>query len=180
MKKIRWRGLEGGSSEYLAFQALADGFAAEGVHVDDEFGITFRVEIDARWRFRSLTLVMVGEGRWLTLERDGDGNWFRGGQGEPLHFLEAAQEIDLSVTPFTNTLPIRRLGLAVGESAEIMTAYVDFPSLEVTADPQRYTRLSEFVYRFESIDSDFQADITVDEDGFVVDYPGLFMREKIS
>ena len=31
-------------------------------------------------------------------------------------------------------------------------------------------------YKFESLDSGFIADITVDQDGLVEDYPGLFKR----
>ena len=53
---------------------------------------------------------------------------------------------------------------------------MDVPSLEVIPDPQRYTRIDNRVYRFESLDSDFTRDIQVDADGFVVEYPGLFSR----
>ena len=41
---------------------------------------------------------------------------------------------------------------------------------------QRYTNLGGGRYRFESLDDDFTADLTVDEAGLVVDYPGLFRR----
>jgi hypothetical protein len=57
-----------------------------------------------------------------------------------------------------------------------MMAYVDFEELNVLPDAQRYTRLAEDLYRYESLDSDFTRDITVDASGFVVEYPGLFER----
>jgi hypothetical protein len=63
-----------------------------------------------------------------------------------------------------------------GDEADLQVAWVDFPSLEVTPDPQRYTRLDATSYRFDSLDSDFTADLTVDDDGFVVEYPELFER----
>jgi hypothetical protein len=85
-----------------------------------------------------------------------------------------AVDIDLAFSPFTNTLPIRRLNLPVGSSAEIVTAYVEALSLRVTPDPQRYTRLATDEYLYESLDTDFSRRITVDADGFVLDYPGLF------
>jgi hypothetical protein len=51
------------------------------------------------------------------------------------------------------------------------------PSLNVTADPQRYTCLEPMRrYRFESLDSDFVREIEVDKNGLVVLYPGLFRR----
>ncbi|MEA3167022.1 MAG: uncharacterized protein QOJ26_1906, partial [Thermoplasmata archaeon] len=54
--------------------------------------------------------------------------------------------------------------------------YVDLPSLAVKPDLQRYTRLSERRYLFESPASGFARDIDVDDDGLVVTYPGLFRR----
>jgi hypothetical protein len=57
-----------------------------------------------------------------------------------------------------------------------VTAYVSVPDLTVTTDPQRYTRLSDREYLYESRDSDFRRTVTVDQDGLVLDYPGLFER----
>ena len=74
-------------------------------------------------------LVSVGRGKWSD------------GLGNPLAALEGAIDIDLSVSPFTNTLPVRRLQLAKGSSAEIRAVYVHFPDLAVLADPQKYTCL---------------------------------------
>jgi hypothetical protein len=45
------------------------------------------------------------------------------------------------------------------------------------ARDQRYTALDGAKhYRFESLDDGFTAELPVDEDGFVLDYPGLFRR----
>jgi hypothetical protein len=63
--------------------------------------------------------------------------------------------VDLSITPLTNTLPIRRLKLGVGESAEIATAYVAIPDMEASLDRQRYTRVAFDRYRYVPLDSDF-------------------------
>ena len=49
--------------------------------------------------------------------------------------------MDISETPFTNTLPIRRLGLAPGESADVSVAYFDGSELQPWPEPQRYTCL---------------------------------------
>ena len=96
--------------------------------------------------------------------------------GETRSDLRDAREVDISASPLSNTLPIRRLRLDVGESADIVTAYIRIPELEVTPDPQRYTRISENEYLYESRDSDFRRSLTVDGDGLVVEYPGLFTR----
>lgn len=104
----------------------------------------------------------------LVLEHDGRGHW----RDRPE--LDGCLEVDISTTPLTNTLPIRRLRLAPGESREIRAVYIDMPSLELSVMPQRYTRLDDGRYRYQS--ENFQADLTVDEHGLVVDYPGLWRR----
>jgi hypothetical protein len=91
-----------------------------------------------------------------------------------------SSDVDISETPFTNTLPIRRLGLAPGESADNCVVYFDGNELQPWPEPQRYTCLERNaqggLYRFLSLDGGFTADLSVDADGLVVDYPGLFKR----
>ena len=85
--------------------------------------------------------------------------------------------MDLPITPFTNTLPIRRLALAAGASAEIDVVYVRAPALSVEVDRQRYTCLEPMRrYRYEAVDGSFTAEIEVDSRGLVVMYPELFRR----
>ncbi len=88
--------------------------------------------------------------------------------------------MDISETPFTNSLPIRKLALAPGESAEISVAYFDGTELQPWPEPQRYTCLQKGegsgLYRFLSLDGGFTAELPVDADGLVLDYPGLFNR----
>jgi hypothetical protein len=41
-----------------------------------------------------------------------------------------------------------------------------------------YTRLDNFTYRYSSDDGKFVRDLTVNDVGFVTDYPGLWQVEK--
>lgn len=102
-------------------------------------------------------------GRKLELVSDGSNS---------LPGLRRAIEIDIVSTPFTNTLPIRRLGLRTCQNRDILTVYVRLSELAVTVERQRYTRVGESNYRFES--GDFMRDIEIDSRGLVVTYPGLF------
>lgn len=133
----------------------------------------YAIACDAAWRTLDVRIQLV-DGRSLALGSDGAGTWTVDGAPAPL--LAGAVDVDLSGTPMTNTLPIRRLGLRIGDRARIACAYVDLPSLAVSLDPQRYTRLSERRYHFESPASGFARDLDVDDDGLVVSYPGLFRR----
>jgi hypothetical protein len=60
---------------------------------------------------------------------------------------------------------------------EIRLCYITVPDLTVFASNQRYTAIEAgSLYRFESLEDGFTAELPVDEDGFVLDYPGLFRR----
>jgi len=109
----------------------------------------------------------------VELLSDGEGNWTTP-DGRDVPELEGSVDVDISVTPFTNTLPIRKLGLAPTESAEISVAYVEGTELQPWPEQQRYTCLQKGawsgLYRFISLDGGFTADLPVDADGLVFDY----------
>jgi hypothetical protein len=91
--------------------------------------------------------------------------------------LYGAFDVDLGGSPLTNTLPIRRLRLLEAETGvahRLSVAWVLLPSLEVVQADQIYTPLGDNRVRFAS--ETFSADLTVDDDGFVLDYPGLAGR----
>ena len=102
--------------------------------------------------------------------RDDSGTW--DAAGEPVDDLTGAFDIDLTWTPATNMIPIRRLGLEVGEQAESQVAVVPFPERQVALRTQKYERTAERRYRYTS--GDYSVDLTVNEQGFVSVYPGLW------
>jgi uncharacterized protein len=89
--------------------------------------------------------------------------------GLPAPDLENCEDIDLGWTPATNTIPIRRLELEVGETASITAAWVRFPELDVVANEQQYTRLADDRWRYRSGDFDFEL-ITDPGSGLVLEY----------
>jgi hypothetical protein len=179
-KSLRWIWQPdlGEGAELFAFRTVPGGYEARGDVVATLDGAPlnacYRVEADAEWRTRRV-LVELNDGARVEMLSDGAGHWRRE-DGAPLPELDGCIDPDISMTPFTNTLPIRRLGLGIGDTAEIGVAYVLVPELSLRAAPQRYTRLGDRLWRFESLDSGFTADLTVDAEGLVVDYPGLFRR----
>lgn len=112
-----------------------------------------------------------GEMSW-TVRREDSGIWLFNGEPQPR--LANCQDVDIGVTPATNTLPIRRIGLQVRASQTFSAAWVRFPDLTVEPLAQRYTGLSSDVYRYESLQSGFQSTLRVDEQGIVQDYFGLW------
>jgi hypothetical protein len=102
---------------------------------------------------------------------DPGGHWRLNGTPQPQ--VDGCTDLDLNFSPSTNLLPIRRLNLPVGEEAAIRAAWLRFPSFALEPLEQRYRRLSERVYLYESAGGSFSADLEVDESGFVTLYPGL-------
>ena len=176
----RWQDWDGKGIEHLVLREGARGIVAESVVVGSAdsapFALRYRIRCDKSWRVRSAEVGLIGSDGKVEIAGDGKGNW-SDASGKRLPKLAGAIDIDLSATPFTNTLPIRRLKVRAGQSAEIVTVYILAPALTMTTDPQRYTCLEPLKrYRYESIDSDFTRDIEVDRRGMVITYPGLFRR----
>jgi uncharacterized protein len=92
-----------------------------------------------------------------------------------LHGVRGCDDVDLALTPATNSLPIRRLNLQVGGSESVIAAWVKFPDLTVEPLSQRYTRLAKDTYRYQS-NTGFSAEIVVDDLGLVTTYPGGWER----
>ncbi len=170
---------EGAGLEHLL---LREGSADSLVLAFDEHGQPFRLSYqlawDEKWRLRTTQLLVTTERatRSLHLETDGAGHWRRGdGRGVPE--LAGCLDIDIWPTPFTNSFPIRRQPLAVGERREFVMAWVSAPELTVRPMRQGYTRLADRRYLFENLEgSGFRAELAVDADGVILDYEGVFRR----
>lgn len=108
--------------------------------------------------------------RTLDLRHDGAGRWTANGERVP--DVYGALDCDLGLCPLTNTMPVLRHGLhlAPGER-EFLMAWVSVPDLTVLPSQQTYTHLGQGRIRF--VSGDFRSDIEFDDDGVVVDYPGL-------
>lgn len=148
----------------------------------------YNLETDLGFLTRSLAVSTAGPGwsRRLSLHRREEG-WeatcsltgevdLPDPGGDP-HGLVPALDVDLALSPLTNVLPVRRLDFlraVPGTSVEIVAAWVAVPSLEIVPSRQRYTVVDPRTIRFES--GSFAADITIDEEGFVLDYPGIATR----
>ncbi|MCU1391972.1 MAG: hypothetical protein JWM34_400 [Ilumatobacteraceae bacterium] len=137
--------------------------------------IHYILRISPTWHVRQFLLFRDMDDPDLWLGTDGHGRW---GEMNGAHRpeLDGCVDLDLPCTPFTNTLPIRRLPLRVGDTADITVAYVDVETLDVRPDHQRYTRVDTHRWRFEQLETGWHQEFEVDEHGLVRDYPTLFRR----
>lgn len=189
MKTMRWAQQDGTGLEHLVLDTRAEGIVIESAVVGENdgdgeaFGLMYRIECNLQWQVTRLAVRLAG-GAALDLRRSDDndgapGTW-TDAEGTHQEMLNGCIDVDIMATPFTNTLPIRRLPLQPGERRVIRVVYVSVPSMTVRAVDQAYTCIAReeahWRYRFEGLDTGFEAEITTDDDGFVIDYPGLFRR----
>lgn len=172
-RRVTWRRTDEIETDEHANLTIRDtGLSFVGTVLGAEGGVPIRIEYRVMTDGSGVTTAThVRESRGfgqraLTLERTAKGVWSLNGKVEKA--LNGCTDVDLGFSPSTNTLPIRRLRLAVGASETIQAAWVRFPGLTVEKTAQTYTRLDEFTYRYES--GTFSAELVVDEDGLVASY----------
>ncbi|MEZ4679890.1 MAG: putative glycolipid-binding domain-containing protein [Caldilineaceae bacterium] len=176
------KGCEGVGLEHLL---LTDQMADSVVLAFDEesgpFRLTYRLTWDALWQLHDAELVVATActTRSLRLQTDGHGHW-QDGDGRPLDGLTGCLDIDIWPTPFTNSFPIRRAPMAIGERRQFHMAWIFVPTLTVQAKPQAYTRLAAGVTCTKASTTALSLRLFVDEDGIVLDYPNLFRQCKDS
>jgi hypothetical protein len=172
-RTIFWQRLDLPGSEYCTLtESDSDGRFDGTVLLAAEEAtqmVRYRVTCDSVWQTRAAEIEHHTDrgNQSLRIEVDAEQRWWV--DGDERGDLRGCLDIDLGVTPATNTLPIRRLSLPIGGSAEIAAAWVRFPALTITRALQRYTRIAAQRYRYES--EGYSAKIDVDDFGIVTHYP---------
>jgi uncharacterized protein len=140
------------------------------IHEGGPLRVDYRIECDVEWRTRFVHVDQSRAGKRieLYLTQDRPGHWLKNTTEDGS--LAGCTDVDLGITPSTNTLPIRRLAMPVGSRSEIHAARVCFPELDVSRAAQSYRRVSERGFIYESLQSGFKAPITMDKDGLVQEY----------
>lgn len=177
---VAWRNVLINGTDYCALWRNAEGWTLRGtvVGVLKERGpmlASYEVHCDVNWFTQRVEVnrIIGKDSKSVSMNVESCGNW-RGSTGQ-LPDLHSCHDVDLALTPATNTLPIRRLNLPVGRSESVVAAWVKLPDLDVEPLAQRYTRLSGNTYRYES-SSGFSTEITVDDLGLVISYSGGWER----
>ncbi len=175
-----WRGLEEWLAEAAEVRLEADRLEARGTQLGAEphpYRADYELNTTAGWVTERLSVdVQDRDGeRRLDLRRAADGGWSASGHARP--DLEGALDCDLAFSPLTNTMPMLRERLRDGEGpVDLEMAWVALPDLDIRRSSQRYEPIDGHSVRFVSRDSDFRAELELDEDGLVLRYPRLAER----
>jgi hypothetical protein len=181
IRSVFWRRIDRPGAEYFTLSATDSGWRLTGTVLllleERPHRTEYVIECGKDWKTRTVetTIEAAGQSRSLRIAADRERRWRM--PDRELEAVRGAIDVDLSFSPSTNTLPIRRLDLEVGASRDVVAAWILVPDLEVRLLPQRYTRLSESPNRYESRGGSFVAELEVDELGLVIEYPGIWKRE---
>jgi len=187
-REFIWSDLNGPGMEHLTLAPDDDGYVADGLYLGRNgdlppYRLHYLIHISPAWEMRSATVNLLTGAQaptGISLNVDENCAW-RDANGEPIGDLAGCHEIDMFCSPFTNSLVIRRLGLARGESAEISIAYLELPDMRLRPLRQRYGCIEPFgpgdgQYRYEALVRNQTAELSVDSDGVVIDFSGSFKR----
>jgi uncharacterized protein len=148
---------------------------------DESWSVRYEISLDATWHTRAARvdgrssrgafrrdLEVLERGRWLV-------------DGVPAPHLDGCLDIDLESSACTNTLPIHRLRLGVGDGTATPAVYVRALALEVERLEQRYSRVADTDarcprFRYSAPAFDFEALLAYDPSGLILDYPGIATR----
>jgi uncharacterized protein len=177
MEQLHIEDAPGSSPDQRAL--TADGVVV-GVREGRPYRARYRIDSTQNWQVQNLHIELLDASRpALSLRSDGEGRWWQS-DDRLLPNLNGCVDVDLSATPFTNTLAIRRLALQPGEVRNLSVVYIAVPQLTIQAVPQRYTCLEVNsqggIYRYEGLMRNFSVDLLVDRDGLVIEYPKAFRR----
>ncbi len=141
-------------------------FSASYDLVTDESGATKRLSLNVTAeRERQLSIARDEENMWLVQNHQGQSNRAS---------YDGALDVDVVFSPFFNTLPIRRTGLYRGtESVALPVVYVTLPDLAVNPATISYSSAPDGIKLHSPV---ADTTVTVDSDGFILDYPGLAER----
>jgi hypothetical protein len=143
-------------------------FSASYDLVTDDTGATKRL---------SLTMTLAERERQLSIARDEEGMWLvRDHQNQTSRAAyDGALDVDVVFSPLFNALPIRRLGLhRQAATLELPVVYVRLPELTVELETISYRSTGTAEISLKSPIA--ETTVTVDDDGFILDYPGLAVR----
>ena len=173
-----WTTWDGAHEESFTIQWENEGWTASGIVGREQ--VQYVLRLNASFQVRQFLLFRDLDEPDLWLATDGSSRW---GEMNGAHRpdLDGCYDVHLACTPFSFTVPIRRLPLLVGDTADITVACVDVDTLELVPEHHRYTRLESHRWAFSRLDPGAGderrvSEFDVDDHGLPRDTPDRFRR----
>jgi uncharacterized protein len=184
---LTWRAYDARRMESVRVQLSGKRLKANGrivaaaTDTNPAFAAYYDLQTDDRGSTKRLGMTVTSSERerQLAVARDEENMWLvTDHQGESRASYEGALDVDVVFSPFFNALPIRRCDLmARSDSIAVPTIYVRLPEMSVTSALVSYSSAAPAAGEGIKVHSPVsEVTLTVDGDGFIVDYPGLAER----
>ncbi|AZI24004.1 hypothetical protein EA772_01090 [Pedobacter sp. G11] len=179
MKTIIWKGIYYKALEYFQLSETHQNFTVKsriiGTFEDKFYWVDYSLVIAKDWTLTNFKIEFeVNNNKKRILGEKINSDWSINGEIKPQ--FRNFDFIDISLTPFTNTLPINHLHFSAHQKKTVKVMYVDIFNGSIEAVKQKYSKNSDLNYHYENIPKNFEADLNVDDSGFVNLYPTLFER----
>ena len=176
-----WRRIDRPGHDIARLYPAPAGWVLDGYAVFIENGPTgvhYRVELGADYTTIRASIDGHRSGAVVRhhFER-ADSTWML--DGRAVCGLDDLVHLDFGFTPSTNFQQLRHAGLAIGEEAEIEAAWFDIGEHALVRLPQRYRRIAEDHYQYNSPTTGYESVLEMAPNGFVRVYPGLWETEPL-
>jgi uncharacterized protein len=170
--EARWTTWDGEHTEHLTIRWENEAWTVSGRPERER--VEYVIRLSPLWHVRQFLLFRDLAEPDLWLGTDGQGRW---GEMNGAHRpeLDGAHDVALDVTPFTLSLPIRRLPLHVGDAFELTVLAIDVETLAVVPTAVAYHRTADRRWRI-TRGGETTSEVTVDEFGLAIDVEGAFRR----
>lgn len=146
----------------------------------DEAGfaaLDYVVRCDEGWYTLSADVTGLHEGREVNLRFSREhGRWRMNGRVQPQ--VDVASDIDLSFTPATNLMPLRRLASSDISELPLRAAWLRYPEERLGPLDQTYGKTGSYeLVAYSAQQTGYSTQLCVDQCGFVTLYPGHWEGE---
>ena len=180
-KNIIWSGIKNTQTENCIVQMNDNlGVKAKGTITGVDAGFIFKIDysikLGGNWQTLGFEIKaqLANTINYIKFDSDGNGNWTVNNKALPE--FAGCIDIDIALTPFTNSLPVNRLNMQPGQQQLIKVLYIDVVKQELLPVEQMYTCINATTYKYQNTTDDFEAIIHVDENGLVEIYESLFTQ----
>jgi uncharacterized protein len=155
---------------------MLDG-AAIFKHAAGPARLAYRVMCDTDWRTVSGLVLGYIANRPVSFNiARQDSDWTLNGTVVP--GLDQLDDLDLSFTPATNLLHLRRQNVLHGKTAKVPVAWLDIDTGTLTNLPQFYERRGTSRFWYQAPTVGYEGMLEFAPDGFIQNYPELWIEEN--
>ncbi|WPQ62357.1 putative glycolipid-binding domain-containing protein [Chitinophaga sancti] len=178
-KIIVWKNSTINTTEFVSIEK-EEMTTVKGYITGEGFGkpwlVRYTLTLNPRWEAQTVIIEVMSEQNYTIELYKNDLQQWLNEKGEHLKAFDGCVDVDISFTPFTNSLPINRLQLTKGEGQNISVVWVDIKNGDVKRVKQRYLNKGSKIYKYENEHSGYISELIVDDEGYVVDYPGVWQK----